>query len=210
MTEKYQPTPDDNKKMEDLLNVARRIVEQPAGQASLEEARAAREKEDAMMLDETSDLLINIEKGTDLELYYKTLAEEMPGLGLSFEDNARDLKGRPIPGAVVIKAIPFKTDRDFIDDLRGNPVIMLLTNPSISAENKETLGKKLESMAVLPIGATARLLSREYEDRVKRFPDMKSVFDERYAKYLNDRPLSDEEMKAMLIKEIREEYENRD
>jgi hypothetical protein len=209
MKENFNPNPDDEKIGERLLNEAKNIIGRPARQDSLEEARARREEEDAMMLDETSDFLTNIEKGTLLELYYKTLLEERPDLGLSFEESATDPKGRPLPGVIAVKAIPFKTDRNFIDDLRGNPVILLFTEPHATAEDKERLGAKLEEMAVLPRGTTERLLSREYNDRLERIPEMKDVFDERYAKYVNTRPLSDQEIKDFLRKEIREENENR-
>jgi hypothetical protein len=206
MTENFNINSEDKKKMEDLLNQAKGII----GQSTEQEMHEKFLKEQEKFLDETSDFLINIPKDTTEEIYYRLLAEELPDLGLSFDDLALDPKGRPIKGAIAIKAVPFKTDREFINRLRGNQVITLLTEPSFSSEVKEKFGIKLESWAVLPAGKTARLLSRDYEERIKKFPEMKKVFDGRYAKYKDIRPLSDEEIKDMLRKEIREEYDNRE
>src|SRR3990167_7374638 len=142
MTEKYKPNPDDEKKMEDLLNQAKGIIGQPAEQDPLDVARAKREEAKERLLDETSDFLTNIERGTNLELYYRTLAEEIPELAISIDEMTEDIEGRPLPDSIAIKTAPYKTDRMFIDDLKDNLVISLLTNDDHTAEDKELLGYK--------------------------------------------------------------------
>ena len=209
MSEKYKPNPEDEKKMEDLLNQAKGIIRQPAERDPLEMARASREEANERFLDETSDFLTNIERGDNLELYYRTLAEEIPDLALSFDEMATDMEGRPLPNHIVIKAVPYKTDRMFLDDLRDNQIISLFTNPNHTVEYKEMLGYKLEKIALLPKGTTAFFLAKDYRDKIKQFPDMKDIFDKRYGKYKTLEPLSNEEIKKLLRKEIREEYKNK-
>jgi len=119
------------------------------------------------------------------------------------------MEGRPLPNHIVIKAVPYKTDRMFLDDLRDNQIISLFTNPNHTVEYKEMLGYKLEKIALLPKGTTAFLLARDYRDKIKQFPDMKDIFDKRYGKYKTLEPLSNEEIKKLLRKEIREEYKNK-
>jgi len=209
MKENYNPNPDDEKKMDALLNDAKDIVGQTRLKDSSEEARRNLEQTHEKLMDDKSDLLLNIEKGSNTEIYYKILMEEIPDLGLSFDQKAVDIKGRPVPSYIAVKAVPFKTDRIFIDDLRHNQVISLFTNPVYTAEDKERLGYKLEKIALLPKGTTAFLLARDLRDNIKKYPDMKDILEKRYGKYKTFEPLSDGEIKAFLRKEIREEYENK-
>src|ERR1035437_384449 len=205
----YTPTPEDNKKMESLLNQAKDILLKQASrsiknkdsEAPIEKREDSLSELNKKLLDNKSDFLTNVEKGDNDEIFFRTLAEEIPDLGL-FVDEEAEANGELLPNYIAIKTTPFKTDRQFIFDLLHHPIITLLENSAKSWKDKEELGVSLEKEGLLPKGTTDRLLSKDYKYKIIRHPDLKQIFEERYAKYKNLEPLSDEEIKEFMRKVI--------
>lgn len=160
------------------------------------------------LLDDSSDFLTDIEKGGENEIFYQTLVETIPELGLSIEE-AKGFAGEKLPNLFSVKTTPFKTDRVFLLNLEKNPVIKLFTNPIVSFEDKEKIGARLEEEGILPHGTTARFLSREYAYALKISPESKEFLEEFYSKFKNKEQLSNTEIKEFLKRAIKEEYFNK-
>lgn len=211
----------DKKKMKDLLNKAKDILNENHNnqetiennsnkKLSLEEkakAMANLDKINYQLLEDESDFLTNTEKGTGAEIFFKTLVEEIPELGLSIEQ-ATAPDGRPLSNYIAIKTTPFKTDRHFIDGLDKNQIISLFTYPLAKGEkNLEESGFELERKGILPKGMTERFLCRLYEESIKKHPDiLKNKKGKQFIRFQNIEPLSDQEMQDLIRQAIREEY----
>ena len=167
--------------------------------------------------DESSDYYSDAEKDSWDEMFFKTVIEEVPDLGISIEEKINDTTYKNKPNSVVIKAMPYKTDRFFLRKLEINPVIDLLKNPwSI-----EEIGEDLEEKGLIRAGTTNRICARYYakelaEDK-KRFeehptPELETAIDElerMLAQLGNVEPLSDQEAKEIMINVIKKEYEKK-
>ncbi len=173
--------------------------------------------ENSEWADYSSDYYSNAEKDSWDEMFFKTVIEEVPDLGISIEEKINNTKYKIKPNSVIIKAMPYKTDRMFLRKLEINPVIDLLKNPwSI-----EEIGEDLEEKGLIRAGTTNRICARYYakelaEDK-KRFeedptPELKIAIDE-LQKTLNQlgdvEPLSDQEAKEMMIDVISQEYKKK-
>jgi len=206
-------TPKDKNEMANLLNEAKDVFNNPE--------KFKKEKKDELLKkkilqvlenqyeesrNDTSVILNNVRRGTVSEIFYRTLIKEIPELGILIKDDAKDINGTELPNHITIKKTSFEIDERFINSLIDNPVIKLFTFEEQPADKKEEIGDKLERSGLLPIGTTYRLLSRDYKKQMDTHPQFKNIFEERYSKFKNEEPLSDEEILEIMRKVIKEEY----
>ena len=172
------------------------------------QAKASLEKLNDELLNDSRDFLTNTERGSESEIFFRTLAEEIPDLGVSIDEKALSPDGKQLKNYIAIKTVPLKTDRQFIQDLKENPVISLYLHRLAvrSKTEKEELGINLEKMGLLPKGITERLLCRWHKKDMKEHPDIKKIWEENKSRFENIKPLSDEEIKEFMRKTIRDEY----
>lgn len=155
------------------------------------------------MFDEKSNFYTNVERGSLNEVYYRTLVEEAPELGLSINETAETMDGEILKNRIAVEATPYKTDREFIFRLSNNPLIHALKYPDLVDKDK---AEKLEEEGVLPKGIHDRALARRYKDYFERFNNKK--WQELMFK-LGVEPLSDEEARELMSGVIKEEYKKR-
>lgn len=172
----------------------------------LEEMKNTLEKLQGELLDESSDFYTNVDKGSVDELFYKTLAEEIPSLNISLDEKAVDIDGLPLKDHVAVKTIPYKTDRVFLSGLEHNPAIHALKHPKYCSEEEK---KELEELGILPKNFVDRALAKEYEFRIKKWPDSENFWREQLARLGNVTSFSDEEIQEIMRKVILDEFKKR-
>ncbi len=234
---KLNPTPEDEEKMEDVFNEAKMILTRAAeddkkrknkqaleefdliddnydkdfleddkpSKEELEEIENTVKKIEKELKDESSDFYTNTDRGSVDELFYRTLAEEVPSLNLSISEEAFDMDDHLLKNCVAVKTVPYKTDREFVFDLADNDIIYALRNPEFYPEKKV---KELEKSGKVPKDFYRRAVARQYEYYAKKWPD-DSLWQERFAKFKDVTPFSDEEIREIMRKIILEELKER-
>jgi len=167
------------------------------------------EPNESSEFDEASDCYSNVLKNTTDELFFKTISEELPDLGVSLEENKDKL------GSFDVKVIPHKTDKLFLGSLEFNHVIEFLRFPW----NLESLGKKLEGDKLLASGITERVMKKVYQEELadnKYFLEhnpSKEIVQEiqhcekQLARFEDITPITNEEIKEIMKNIIKKEYE---
>ncbi len=235
---KLDSTPEDEEKMESILNEAREIL------ACAEEDDEKRKREQALeefnfidgkyaedfwednkpskeelqeigntikriekeLKDESSDFYTNTEKGSVSELFFKTLAEEIPSLDISIDENAVDMNGVLLSNYVAVRTVPYKTDREFIWDLYHNETIHTLVSPEYSSQEDI---KELEKSGVIPKDFHHRALVKQYEFYAKKWPDSADFWKGEIAELGDVIPFSNEEIQEIMRKIILDEFKKR-
>lgn len=206
-------TPKDENNIKNLLNEAKNIISNP-NKSNEGKKRELFEKMLKKVLEaqyeksrnDESVFLTNTRKGTGYEIFYRTLAEEIPELELSFDEKDIVIGGETYQNLIAIKRIPLKTNLDLINYLKDDPIIDLFTFEERPADEKEQIGLKLEKSGLLQEGTTHRLLSKDYNEKIINFPESKVILEKRYAKFKNEKPLSNQEIQEIIRNVIKKEY----
>ena len=172
--------------------------------SDLEELDAIKQRVINREMDDTSDFLSNIFANSEQELFFRTLIDEVPNLGLSISTEAKDIAGKIQPGLLGIKTQPYKTDRLFLSKLTDNPAIKFLMLPT----SLEKEGRDLEAAGVLPQGTVDSILSRHFNVIKKEMSPkaLNSFYKEEVEQFKNIPPISDEDLQDLMRKYINEEY----
>lgn len=171
-----------------------------------------REMEDTLkritkeLKDESSDFYTNVDKGSTDELFFRTLAEEVPSLNLSVSEEAFDKDGHLLKNHIAIKTVPYKTDREFISDLADNDLIHILRHPDFYSEKDI---KELEESGEIPKNFYRRALAKQYEFCVKKWPSSADFWKGEIAELGDIIPFSDEEIQEIMRKVILDEFKKR-
>ncbi len=171
--------------------------------AELEKFLAKIEERD----DQNSSFLINIDKGSPEEIFYKVFIEEVPDSGVSINPQAEARDGTPQPHLAAIETVPYKTDREFIVNLCADPMVQILEKPSMPRVLR--LQKELEQQGLFPTDLYKRSLRREYEHNMQigdKDRWQKAIESEGLS---NIEPISDQEVADMMRKVIREAYKKK-
>lgn len=172
----------------------------------LQEIENTMERITKELKDEGSDFYTNTDRGSVYELFFRTLAEEVPSLNLFISEEAFDINGHPLKDCVAIKTIPYKTDREFIFDLDDNDVIHILKHPEFYS--KEDI-KELEKSGEISKDFYRRALAKQYEFYIKKWPDSADFWKREITKLGDIIPFSDEEIKEIMKKMILKEFKAR-
>jgi|GEM_PF-2040138 len=156
--------------------------------------------------DESSDLYTNIDRDSIDELFYRTLAEEVPSLNLSISEEAFDMDNHLLKSCVAVKTVPYKTDREFISDLIDNNIIHILKHPEFYSEKDI---KELEESGEIQKNFYCRALVKQYEFYTKKWPDRADFWKGKIRELGNIIPFSDEEIQEIMRKTILKEFKAR-
>ncbi len=176
-------------------------------ESELEEMSNMVETIEKELLDESSDFYTNVVKGSVDELFYETLAQEIPSLNLSLDDKAVDIFGWALENHIRVKTVPYNTNREFIRFLEEkNTVIKTLRSPGFSTEEDLEELHDLEEKGIIPKNFHRRAHAKEYEFYIKRWPDNADFWNKRIAKLGDITAFSDEEAREIMKKVILEEF----
>jgi len=156
--------------------------------------------------DESSDFYTNVDRNSVGGLFYRTLAEEVPSLNLSIDEEAFDRDGHLLKNCIAIKTVPYKTDREFIGDLYNNEIIHILISPEYCS--KEDI-KELEKSGVIPKDFHRRALAKQYEFYMKEWPNSADFWKEEIRELGDITPFSNEEIQEIMKKSILKEFKAR-
>jgi|GEM_PF-4896278 len=203
-----------------LVSKAKEILNEASKEGTIEdndqeEIEFFNDEVENKLFDDSSDFYTAVNKGSLREVFYKTVAEEIPELGITVDENAIAPDGSPLESFQTgVKTTPFKTDRNFLHQLGELPVIHALNG----FENRDMI-QDLEKKGILPTGMTDRIYARNYQESIKYLQDnlqkttnrelIKSAinnFQEESSQLGNVVPLSNEEAQEIMRQAIQEEY----
>lgn len=152
-----------------------------------------------------TDVYTNVEKGSSKELFYRILAQELPSIGLYFDDDAmpKGVGAMSLENHTVVKMLP-GTNTDFIFNLSHNAFINFLERPGFST----SVAMEFEKKGLLPKGMAVRAVVRDYIDEINKCKDenTKALWKKDLDKMGNIEPLSDDDIEKLMRDTIRQEY----
>lgn len=148
-----------------LEEVGNDMAELNTNEDDTEELRKLHAEAQERLADETSSFLTNVDKGSSDEIFFRVFIDEVSDSGVSINPQAKQRDGVPRPDLAAIETIPFKTDREFINDLLANPVVEVLRSPDMPSSLRTQ--KQLEQQGIFSTDVYKSVLRRKYDHFVK-------------------------------------------
>ncbi len=217
-TEKYL----DKDNQEKVLQQARKILIDSAAAEETPEIDLAEIWEQVWTeipeeLDNSSEVYSGAWKGSREEMFFQLIMEEIPSLEISIDEDGSKYPSRAYrPNDIVIKAIPYKTDRVFLYKLERHPAISFLRYPHIF---NAPFGKRLEQDGFLPKDMAEPILKKDFLDHIDYYKKELAAdatdatasrllghFEEKLSEVQNTKSISEEEVREIMRKIIQDEF----
>lgn len=151
-----------------------------------------------------------VPKGTPNAIFFRTLVEDYPQLGLEIDEDVDEYKGKTGDAHLfVVSDLPSSSrERKAVESMVNEPTLAFMTSNLLARPQEMKLGSKLEKQGRIPKGTTERLLAYWYKTAAQFMEEEEVGSADKYKEALNKMdvaPLSEEEVRDLLKSVIEEE-----